>query len=182
MCLGFLAWFGFFLLSHSSRAVINMVNSYVVSNPRVKKSLAQSQLTDNLLTASERGRQHFWPETMALTERSLEQRTDSTRLVCPRSLHAWARKQREGAAATNCQAGPSPDVSYSWTQPPWVFWVALSCPEDQEEASQMLPARKTRADKKPSNPGSGRHAEQPVLVPAKGQHRPRDHKLARGLW
>lgn len=100
MCLGFLAWFGFFLPSHSSRAVINMVNSYVVSNPRVKKSLAQSQLTDNLLTASERGRQPFWPETMALTERSLEQRTDSTRLVCPRSLHAWPRKQREGAAAT----------------------------------------------------------------------------------
>ena len=40
----------------------------------------------------------------------------------------------------------------------------------------MLPARKMRADKKLYNPGSARHAEQPVLVSAKGQHQPSDHK------
>lgn len=43
----------------------------------------------------------------------------------------------------------------------------------------MLPARKTRADKKPYNPGSGRHAGQPawpVIVPTKGQQQQRDCK------
>lgn len=55
--------------------------------------------SDNLLTASGRGRQHFWLEMRALTKPSQEQRTDSTKLICPRSLCAWPMKQREGAAA-----------------------------------------------------------------------------------
>jgi len=40
----------------------------------------------------------------------------------------------------------------------------------------MLPARKMRADKKLYHPGLERHAEQTVLVLAKGQRRPSDHK------
>lgn len=85
------------------------------------------EVSSQLLTVSERDRQHFWPEMMAQTELSQEQRTSNTKVICPWSAHM--AKQAEGDSSSrawlqwrkecchHCQASPAPDLPGSWAQP-----------------------------------------------------------------
>lgn len=107
------------------------------------------EVSSQLLTVSERDRRHFWPEMMAQTELSQEQRTSNTKVICPWSAHMAKQAEGDGSSRAwlqwrkecchHCQASPAPDVPGSWAQPQ-DFEL---CPTDQRiRKKQMPPAKK----------------------------------------